>query len=464
MSIALTLCTLGMLRMDWAERRDGFSPLASFVGQEVVVNGFVSKEPDLREQTKHVYIRTETDTVLAYIERLDSVQYGDLVTLRGELHLPESFTTDLGRTFNYPGYLRASGVEYVLYYPVVQVDATGEGNLIIAALLAFKQRFMTALEGALPEPHAGLSEGLLLGVKQALGADLELAFRQTGIIHIVVLSGYNVMLVVAFVMFILAFLLPVRSRAIVGILAIIAFALLVGLSATVVRASIMASIFLLATILGRSYDVLRALFAAGTIMIFINPHILVFDVGFQLSFLATLGLIMVAPQFETFLATTPRLLGAKDFLVATVATQIAVLPLLLYQVGELSIVSVIVNVLVLPMVPIAMLLTFVTGIVALMLPVFTVLPAGFAYLSLEYILIVTRFFAALPFAAVTIPTFPFYFVPIGYALLGIWWLQSRKKNTAFDTKASHQLQKGGVAKSATPPSTSPPSDTPIFFQ
>jgi competence protein ComEC len=251
-----------------------------------------------------------------------------------------------------------------------------------------------------------------------LGDELETAFRRSGIIHIVVLSGYNIMIVVTFVLYVLGWFLPVKARLVAGIISIGVFALVVGLGASVVRASIMAGLGLLALVLGRRYAILRALFVAGAGMLVINPFLLVYDVGFQLSFMATLGLILVAPQFETLLARAPTHIGIKDFFIATVATQIAVLPLLLYHIGEFSLVALIVNMLVLPVVPAAMLATFLAGLVAL---ISTGLALPFAYLAygiLTYIIVIATWFAGLPFAALVIPVFPFFLVPVVYGLVG----------------------------------------------
>jgi len=179
----------------------------------------------------------------------------------------------------------------------------------------------------------------------------------------------------------------------------------------------------LALFLGRSYAILRALLLAGVIMLVFNPYLLLYDPGFQLSFLATLGLIVVAPYFETLLMVSGRALKIRDYVIATVATQIAVLPLLLYQIGELSIVSVLVNVLVLPMVALAMLLTFVTGMVGLVSPF---LATGFGlltYWSLQYILVIVAFVGSWPLAAVTVPPFPGWIVFVAYAAMGYWWLR-----------------------------------------
>jgi len=160
------------------------------------------------------------------------------------------------------------------------------------------------------------------------------------------------------------------------------------------------------------------LLVAATIMVLINPYILVYDVGFQLSFLATAGLILLAPHIEKVFLKVTNFLGARSFIVATIATQIAVLPLLLYKIGEFSVVAVIVNVLVLPMVAAAMLLTFLTGLLAFISPLLASVVAVPAYWSLQYINEIALWFSALPFAAFIVPPFPFYLVPLLYIVLG----------------------------------------------
>jgi len=417
-SLGLIFFVLGGVRVDLQMNSVGLSPLAASLGTTITLEGVVSKEPTLSGASKQLMIRAGDDTILVTTERTSPVAYGDSVQVTGKLTAPEPFTTDLGRSFNYPGYLLARDVEYRLSFAEVTIQASEGGYPLIHYLLAFKHALMENIEAVLPEPAAGLGEGLLLGVKQALGDELEAAFRESGIIHIVVLSGYNIMLVVAFVTYCLSFLLPPRPRLIVGILAIIAFALLVGLSATVVRASIMASLLLIAQTFGRSYIVLRGLVLAGAVMLLFNPLLLVYDVGFQLSFMATLGLILVAPYLETWLTAAPRLVSVKTFLIATVATQIAVLPLLLYQIGQFSVVAVVVNVLALPLVPVAMLLTFIVGMVGFIsLPLAAVLSLP-AYASLMYIVWVAEWFAALPFASFVVPAFPFAVVPVSYLAIG----------------------------------------------
>ncbi len=426
LSLAILGMVVGTVRLDVATWSQYTSDFEQSITSEQTFFGTITREPEQRERTTHVYVTLDEleTTVLLYAPRATAVEYGDKVVVQGELTRPESFTTDLGRTFNYPGYLEARGVTYVMYYPELTVIGSGSGNLLLSTLFTFKHTFMDTIEGLIPEPQVGLGEGLLLGVKSALGEELEAAFRRTGIIHIVVLSGYNVMLVVVFVMTILSYFLGLKARLPFGVAAIVAFALLVGLSATVVRASLMAILILVARTTGNSYGVMRALFLAGFVMLLFNPYLLVFDPGFQLSFVATMGLILLAPHLEKIFSRVPSVIGVREFLVATVATQIFVLPLLLYQIGEFSVVSVLVNVLVLPMVPVAMFLTFISGLLGLVSSTVALPVAYLTHLSLTYIITVATWFAGLPFAAFVVPPFPFPLMVIAYVALGyvLWQL------------------------------------------
>jgi len=436
--VALFLLTssLGIIRFELAAFGEVHETYESLIDSEVVLQGVVAREPDVREKVTHLYVQVDDELLLVKTDRYAAVSYGDLVAITGELSKPESFATDLGRTFKYPQYLHARGVSYTVSFADVSVLASGQRNIFITKILETKQLFMRSIEAVIPEPQVGLAEGLLLGVKQALGDELEAVFRKTGIIHIVVLSGYNVMLVVIFITYVLSYVLPYRARVPFGILAIICFAVLVGLSATVVRASIMASLILFARATGRTYAVMRALCFAGVIMILINPYLLVYDVGFQLSFLATLGLIFLAPYIEHTLQQVPNFLQAREFLTATVATQIFVMPILLYSIGEFSVVSVVVNVLVLPMVPIAMLLTFITGMVGLVSLNLALLLGFVTTVSLSYILTVAEFFAQVPFASFTVQAFPFWIVIVSYGVMGygLYWLQ--RTNVAVQTMST----------------------------
>ena len=419
----------GALRMEEGKNNFGHSALEAEVGKKIILEGIIKREPDVRENNTHVYLQVGEDLVLVVIGRYEGAAIGGALTVSGILKKPEAFTTEFERVFDYPGYLLAKGVEYQILSAKILENKPAEAPSFLGSLYKLKHSFTSGLETLIPEPAVGLGEGLLLGIKQALGTELETAFRKTGIIHMVVLSGYNVMLVVAFVMLLFRKIKTTWLKTVLGIGAILSFALLVGLSATVVRASLMAILLLVTQAFNRQYLVLRSLFLVGVGMLLHNPYILIFDVGFQLSFLATLGLILVMPILQKWFYFLPDKFGVRDLALATIATEIAVLPILLYQIGELSLVAVVVNTLVLPMVPVAMFLTFVTGVVYFLSFNLAWLISFPTYWSLTFINTIALKFSAIPFSSVIFPVFPFYLVIILYALLGfgLYKIYSKQK-------------------------------------
>ncbi len=432
---------LGMVRFDFAEVKMENHGLFAQVGSKVILEGIVDREPDVRSTHTQLYIDVGDTVVLALADRYTDVEYGDVVRVTGVLTMPESFTTDELRVFNYPAFLLAKGVTHTIPFADVEVVRSDEGSAIVSALLIFKHSFMKKVEEFIPSPESGLGEGLLLGLKRALGDNIEDAFRRTGIIHIVVLSGYNVMIVAEAIMRLLAVFFSIRARMIIGIITISLFALLVGMGATVIRASVMAGLVLIARAIGRPYAILRALMLAGVAMLLINPYLLVYDPGFQLSFMATLGLILLAPHLEKLFLHAPTKLQIREFLTATISTQIFVLPLLLYLIGTFSIVSVLVNMLVLPSVPFAMLFVFLAGMIGFVSNIFGLLIGYIAYGFLKYIITIALWFGTLPFAAMHVPVFPFWLVILSYSLLGyfIYKLNNRssevsKNKNKYDIK------------------------------
>lgn len=420
LTVVIGFCFVGgIARFELMEYMKSPSQFVDQIGSKVELTGVVVAEPEQTAKSTRIVVEVSDERILVSTDRYADISYGDEISFVGKLQKPESFETEFGRTFNYPGYLAVRNIFYTASFAQIEVLGTNQGNIVLEKLFDIKSLFLARMQTYIPEPEVGLGAGLLLGVKSGLGEELEEDFRTTGIIHIVVLSGANIMLVVIFVMYVLAFFLPVRTRAVVGIVAIVLFALLVGLSATVVRASIMAGLILLGLLLGRRYDMMRALCFAGAVMVMINPLILVYDVGFQLSFLATLGLIVVAPQFETMLAGVSPWFRLKEFFVATIATQIMILPLLLFQIGQFSVVAVVVNMLVLPLVPFAMLFSFLTGLMGFILPALATLLGVVAYGFLAYIILLATWFADIPFAAFVVPAFPFPVMVILYIGIGL---------------------------------------------
>ncbi|MBL4644517.1 MAG: ComEC/Rec2 family competence protein, partial [Candidatus Pacebacteria bacterium] len=300
---------------------------------------------------------------------------------------------------------------------VLEHKATPTGSL-----LKLKNIYLESLKRMLQEPSAALAGGITVGERRSLGEQLTEDFRSTGLIHIIVLSGYNIAIIVMAISALLSFL-PHKIRYTTAILVIILFTILVGASATVVRAAIMGSIGANGAMAGRTYSALHALMFAGLAMLLWNPYTLIFDPSFQLSFIATLGLLFGVPLLVPYLTWIPNKLGMRELTAATIATQIAVYPLLLYMMGKVSLVSLPVNLLVLPIIPFAMLAVFLTGVFG---SINFIVALPFAYLAqgaLIYVFKVVEIFASLSFSTAAVPVFSFWWIAIAYVLLGlgVWY-------------------------------------------
>lgn len=403
--------------------------LQSVAGAVVRLEGVVADEPDVRGDKTHLTVVLSVteregrripvrDKVLIIVNRFPEYHYGDLITIEGKLAVPQILTETDGRTFDYPKYLRSKGIRFQMLFPKLALLREGEGNMLVGSLLGIKAKFERAIASALPAPESALLSGLLLGGKQSLGSEWIERFRLAGIIHIIVLSGYN-MTIVAEWLVVMFRSLGFYGSLSAGSIGIILFALMTGGGATVLRAAIMALIVLLAKATGRNYDMSRALLVAAALMVLQNPSILLFDPSFQLSFLASIGLIYVSPIIEKRTRLFHSFPMMREVFVSTLATQVVVLPLLLYQTGMFSLVALPANLIVLPFIPLTMLTGFVTGVVSFLSPtvgIFVGLPSE---ALLAWILLVAEYAERIPFAAIRFDSIPAYAVIIAYIVMFI---------------------------------------------
>jgi competence protein ComEC len=200
-----------------------------------------------------------------------------------------------------------------------------------------------------------------------------------------------------------------------GMLGILLFVVMAGGQSTAVRAGTMAVLALVARATGRTYDVARGLILVGVVMIIFNPFVLVHDVSFQLSFIATVAVIFYSPRIEKYFTWVPKRFGLRDIVAVTTACYIFVLPYILYKMGNLSLVALPANMLILPFIPPIMLLGFLTGFLGIIWYALSV-PVGYlASILLGYQLEVVNVLANVPFAALTVPNFPPWLVIVIYA-------------------------------------------------
>lgn len=426
--------TLGMLRTPLAA-----TPLpdtfAKDLRHRVSYSGVIVSDPDVRDANQRITIEVtrddESTTMLAVAPRDPKVSVGDTVHVSGTLSLPEDFT-DNGRTFHYKKYLEKDGIRFMLNFAYVRVTEEASWYSVPAFFARLKHSFLDGLTATLPEPYASLAGGIVIGGKSGLGNELKDDFIRSGLVQIIVLSGYNIMIIAEWIMAALTYTkLPRRTSIIAGGVAILLFVGIAGASATAIRAALMALIALYARATARTYAAGRALLLVILLMLIWNPLYLVFDPGFGLSVAATAGLVWLAPRIETMFSFMKNIFW-KNAVATTLAAQIAVLPLLLYDTGNLSLVALPANLLVMPVVPIAMGLSAFAGFAGIIFgtlaPTLAVMLALPAYLANAYLIFIAQESATLPFAAFTLPLFPFWLVLASYAAL-IYFASSKRFST-----------------------------------
>ena len=268
----------------------------------------------------------------------------------------------------------------------------------------------------LDEPQDSLLLGILMGQKGFLPQSVVSDFSKTGASHIIAVDGYKVTIIVTLLAS-LGFYLGRRAVFWLTVSAIIAFVIITGAPSSVVRAAIMGFLLLIALNIGRQYSIVPALFFAALIMLIFNPKILFWDVGFQLSFSATLGIVYFLPVFNQLTPKIPEDFGVKKLFFITLAAVISTLPIILLDFGYLSLSAPIVNVLIMPVLPLAMLCGFFAAV--------PFVGPGFAMVAdwiLLYILKITNFFAGLPFSSMPAQIGPWVFWLLVLAVLGFYFL------------------------------------------
>lgn len=361
--------------------------------------------------------RQEEGKVLIYIKKYPEIDFADELKFSGKIKKYRQKENQLIRD------------HIIGEISVNKFDKTGQNNSIKYQIKGFlfhiRTSFNEVLQQTLPQKEAGLASGLILGEKTAMSAEFKRALQNSGTSHIIALSGYNITIILSlFVIFrtklsrIWNLLLPLAF--------IIFFVIMTGASASIVRAGIMGFMPVLARYLGRNSHSFIAILVSALIMVFINPYVVLFDVGFQLSFSALCGMLYLGPIISKLFYMLPD--SIRLILSETLGAQIVALPLLLYYFGTVSIISPISNLIILSLVPIGMLASFVIGVSGFVVPIlaqFLAVP-GYILLHLFYLLI--NFFGSLPFASTQLKINNPLWLVLAYLLLLDIMLIDRQNN------------------------------------
>lgn len=390
-ALLFLLFLLGCLRVDIYEKQLFISvPFEKWDRYEGEVT-----QVDERLDQKKVTVRSTWGKFLVNISLYEDVWVGDWMVLEGFLERP--FEKGV---FSYKNYLARYGIAAVLNRPEILTHHAGKFS-VRRALFSFQQILQKRIQSLYFEPEASFVSGLLLGSRKGMPDDLTDAFQSVGLLHTVAISGYNMSLIVAATFHVFGFL-PFRRRLLFSIVAVVFFVILIGASAAALRAGLMACITMWGLYTGRKSQAVFALLWAGVLMILWNPYILAYDIGFQLSYASTAGLMV----FSTWINGKSFL---KEALAMTLSAQIATLPFMLYYFGQVSFVAPLANILVAPLLPLAMLFSGLSL-------VFGPYAAFFAHPVLKSIETVAFILAQFPFAQMEVSVSVFIFS----GLLFLW--------------------------------------------
>lgn len=436
---AVCALSLGAARYDSTRQAVGPDQVAYYNGaRQVLITGEIVAEPQVSDTSRRLRVKAQTlqidgattpaeGDVLVQTGRFPEIGYGSTVRLTGDLQPPLALGSP-----GYAAYLERQGIHSVMSFPRIALLATDGGNPLRRALLAVKERGRDAIAQALPEPYAALLTGILLGDDSGMSRQLQDDFRATGMTHIIAISGFNIALIVVLLDRLSRPLLPRRAATLTIFVLISVYAVLVGAAASVVRATIMGIAYLVSLrLLGRPTLALAPLLCASLLMTLVQPQTL-WDIGFQLSFAATLGLILFADSWTGWTESrlsqpTTAVLGRRagrkavrwigEFFVVTLAAQALTLPLLLYHFGRLSPASLPANLLVLPVQPAVLVFGGAMLLAGLLHPAAARVVAWPVWLFLAYTVSVIRFLAEMPLASVPLTLSPPGLLAL-YAVIG----------------------------------------------
>ena len=378
-------------------------------GVPVTMLGYIDEEPDINGDKAQIFFRVKElitpDRTLAINERtlihtsaFPEYKFGDKFFVIGVLKTPQNFVED----FDYVAYLKRQNIRTTMSFPKINKERDLRLGFFEKAkvglykkIFGLKDKFESVINKSTSEPNASFINGILLGSRQNIPEEMKEAFNKTGTTHILAISGYNIMIISWAVLSGLTYFFRRRVAFWISVLIIVLFTILTGASSSVVRASVMGLLLSFAQGYGRLYDPKNSIILAGAAMIYINPFALVFDIGFQLSFLAVMGLLYIYPFLDNKFRKIPELWKLKELTLMTISAQVTVAPLLIFYFHQFSTWSLPANILVLPFIPFAMLAGFLAGIGGMIL-----LPLGktiglIAWAITSYQIWVVDFFAGI---------------------------------------------------------------------
>ncbi|MFZ2188717.1 MAG: ComEC/Rec2 family competence protein [Candidatus Moraniibacteriota bacterium] len=369
--------------------------------------GIISAEPKIKDNRQDIIFTPDNKnySVLIQESAYENYVYGEELDLKCQLARPENMADS---DFDYRAYLARQDIFYICQKP--QMEKTGQNldNHFYEIILTLKNRFSAKITALIPAPESGLLEGIIIGGSGKLSKEVQADFSRTGMTHIVAVSGYNITIVAEYLMLIGLFLGLWRKQAFwFALIGIWIFILMTGFPSSAIRAGVMGTLLLYAMKNGRLANAGSAILCSAAVMLFWNPLLLRYDVGFQLSFLATIGIVYFYPLLDGYFGEKLKKYPSSisfiaEILFMSLSAQIFVLPIILFNFQTLSLISPLTNILVLPILPITMLLGFLAIAISFIFSPLAILFSWLVYLPLRYEILVIDYFANLKYSALEV--------------------------------------------------------------
>jgi competence protein ComEC len=401
--------------------------LKTFHGQILHIDGVVSNFPDTREKNVRVFVKTEKGTLLFIAPPTTKLHYGDSISFTGTLERPRNFDD-----FDYRKYLRRFNVETIVRNPQIREikHSFSGGNRVLRWAENIRNFLAQNLESSLPIPHSSIGMGILLGVKNQLPEAVQTDFKRSGLQHLLVVSGFNVTILIVFLSFLLK---KFGKRVVFGgtSIALIFFVAMTGAEPPIIRAALMGTLVGWAATSGQFSDVRNVFLLSIVLMGIWNPLVVQSDIGFFLSSAATLGIILGVPLLSKVLSPIPNIWHIRTLLSVTLSAQIAVFPILGVYFGEFPVAGILANLFAEPLVPLGMLFSFMSSIAGILPESIAQMVGIPAFILLELLLSIAQIFGKISPVPLT-PTISMAGMGILF-LFFLWGIFSRSFSKKFLT-------------------------------
>jgi competence protein ComEC len=381
-------------------------------------SGLVVNDPQYSFNTQTLTIKLDEPyqgKIQVKLRLYPQYHYGDKISFKGKIeNLPAGRQ---GQVSSYANYLAKEGISGLANFPDAQLEKSNLGSPVLATLFKFKNSVIDSYQKVLSPQQAALLAGLTFGERGNLDKNFKKAMSLSGTTHLTALSGQNITIIVIAISATLGFIFPQFLNFIITILVIFGFVTMTGFDPSVVRAMIMGFAVLLADLVGRIYDPRNSIALAAFLITLFNPKSLLFDVGFQLSFLAVLGIVYLRPALKKILRfdDKPGFLAWRENLLMTLSAQLATAPVLIVAFGSFSLLAFFANILVLLFIPLTMGLGFFLGLLGLMSHYLALIVGFLVSWLLNYEIFIINLFAeiSLPIS----PNLGFFGLFVYYLLL-----------------------------------------------